>query len=74
MMKFLNSPFWGRGFRPFFFLGAAYSLISLLIWGGFYGGIVTPPSFMLDPVSWHAHEMIYGFGIAFIFLIYLKIF
>ncbi len=64
MMKFLNSPFWGRGFRPFFFLGAAYSLISLLIWGGFYGGIVTPPSFMLDPVSWHAHEMIYGFCMA----------
>lgn len=66
MTKFFMSPFWGRGFRPFFFCGAAYSVISLLLWGGFYAGVVTPPDIMLDPVSWHAHEMIYGFCMAII--------
>jgi uncharacterized protein involved in response to NO len=40
--------------------------MSLLIWGGFYAGYITPPSFLLDPVSWHAHEMIYGFAMAIV--------
>ncbi len=61
-----DSSILGRGFRPFFLLGALYSALSLLIWGGFYAGYITPPSFMLDPVSWHAHEMIYGFAVAII--------
>ncbi len=59
-------PFWGYGFRPFFLLGALFSIISLLIWGGFYAGYVAPPLFMMDPISWHAHEMIYGFTMAII--------
>ena len=54
------------GFRPFFFLGALYSLISLLVWGGFYAGQIVPPAFLIDPVSWHIHEMIYGFTLAVI--------
>jgi|TARA_B110000902_G_scaffold81414_1_gene96622 uncharacterized protein involved in response to NO len=54
------------GFRPFFFLGALYSLISLLVWGGFYAGQIVPPAFLIDPVSWHIHEMIYGFTVAII--------
>jgi len=62
----LDHPFLGRGFRPFFLLGAFYSALNLLIWGGFYAGYITPPSFLLDPVSWHVHEMIYGFAIAII--------
>ena len=61
-----DHPFLGYGFRPFFLLGALYSIISLLIWGGFYAGYVTPPLFMLDPVSWHAHEMIYGYTLAIV--------
>lgn len=68
MLKLFNSifsqPLFGRGFRPFFFLGALYSLISLALWGGFYAGYVVPPYFLLDAVSWHAHEMIYGFSMA----------
>lgn len=66
MHALFNHPFIGRGFRPFFFLGALYSVISLLIWGGFYAGMVTPPEVFLSTVSWHAHEMIYGFTIAII--------
>lgn len=66
MQKLFEHPFLGRGFRPFFFLGALYSVISLAAWGGFYAGYVMPPSFMLDPVSWHAHEMLYGFTMAIV--------
>jgi len=61
-----DHPFLGRGFRPFFLLGALYSVATLLIWGGFFAGHGTPPSFMIDPVSWHAHEMIYGFTMAIV--------
>lgn len=61
------SPFWGRGFRPFFFFGALFSVLSIGIWGAFYAGVgIAPPVFLVDPVSWHAHEMIYGFAIAIV--------
>jgi len=66
MPTFFEQPFWGRGFRPFFFLGALYSVVSLAIWGGFYAGHITPPGFLLDPVSWHAHEMLYGYTMAIV--------
>lgn len=59
-------PVLGYGFRLFFILGALYSIVSLLIWGGFYAGLVMPPLFMVDPVSWHAHEMIYGYTMAIV--------
>jgi uncharacterized protein involved in response to NO len=61
-----DHPVLGYGFRTFFLLGALYSVTSMLVWGGFYGGYVTPPLFMIDPVSWHAHEMIYGFTLAIV--------
>ena len=38
----------------------------MAIWGGFYAGYVMPPLFMMDPISWHAHEMIYGFTMAIV--------
>ena len=61
------SPFWGRGFRPFFFCGAIYAVLSIGIWGAFYAGTgILPPLFLLDAVSWHAHEMIYGFSMAIV--------
>lgn len=62
-----DAPFWGRGFRPFFFMGAIYSLLSIFLWAAFYDGHFSPPTFfLLDPVSWHAHEMIFGFSMAIV--------
>ncbi len=55
-----------RGFRPFFLLGAIYSVVSLLIWGGSYAGYVSAPTLMGDFVFWHAHEMIYGYTMAIV--------
>lgn len=59
-------PFLGRGFRPFFLLGAVQAVCMLLIWGGYALQYIVPPSLLLESVSWHAHEMIYGFTICII--------
>lgn len=66
MPALFEHPFLGRGFRPFFLLGALYSVISLLSWAGFYAGYTTPSPVLSDLVSWHAHELIYGFTIAIV--------
>lgn len=66
MAILFDHPFFERGFRPFFLLGAGYSAASLVIWAGFYAGHIMPPSIFVDPVSWHSHEMIYGFTLAII--------
>lgn len=64
-IRLFDIPFWGRGFRPFFLLGAAFGVVSIFLWGAFYAGSgVMPPVFLLSPIPWHAHEMIYGFGMA----------
>jgi len=48
------------GFRPFFFFGAFYAGLAVLIWMPFYfGEIEVATSF--SPRDWHAHEMIYGY-------------
>lgn len=61
-----DHPFWGRGFRPFFLMGAVYAAMSILLWLGVYTGHVTFPDIFSDPVIWHAHEMIYGFVMAIV--------
>ncbi len=67
LFDIFDHPFLGRGFRPFFFLGAFYSFIMLFIWGGVYSGFITLPGFLLtDSVSWHAHEMLYGYTMAIV--------
>lgn len=63
-MDILTAPVLGRGFRPFFLLGAAYGALSLIIWAAAYSGYIVAPVTFSDPVLWHAHEMIYGFALA----------
>lgn len=61
------SPFWGRGFRPFFFCGSLFTVLGVAVWGAFCAGFdLLPPTLFMDPVSWHAHEMIYGFSMAIV--------
>lgn len=48
------------GFRPFFFGGAAWAIIALTLWLMALAGTVTLPS-AFDPLSWHRHEMLFGF-------------
>ena len=53
-------PILRGGFRPFFFGGAAWGLIALTLWICSLAGEVSLPS-AFDPLSWHRHEMLFGF-------------
>ena len=52
------------GFRPFFLLAGAGSLVSIFIWGGVYVYGWPAPRLPFSPMHWHAHEMIFGYGMA----------
>ncbi|WP_193175279.1 NnrS family protein [Oricola nitratireducens] len=48
------------GFRPFFLVGAVWAALAMVIWVCLLAGKdLLPTGF--DPVSWHAHEMLFGY-------------
>ncbi|SHE30870.1 uncharacterized protein involved in response to NO [Modicisalibacter ilicicola DSM 19980] len=53
-------PLWRLAFRPLFLLGTLFSLLAMLVWGGFWHGTL-----LLEPLGgmiwWHQHEMLFGF-------------
>ena len=53
-------PFLRGGFRPFFFGAAAWGLIALALWLFSFSGALTLPT-AFDPITWHRHEMLFGF-------------
>ena len=62
--RFTTAPaLFREGFRPFFLLAALWAILSLVIWLPALQGWISLPS-TFDPLSWHAHEMIYGFAVA----------
>lgn len=59
-----NGPAWlSAGFRPFFLLAALWSAVAVPLWLLMFLGHLTAP-ILLPPATWHAHEMVYGFGAA----------
>ena len=56
---------WAIGFRPFFLTGSLVSMGLILYWALVYftGNL---PGGYLDVITWHAHEMIYGFVISIV--------
>ncbi len=54
-----------KGFRPFFLLAALFAASMLPLWLLVLFGGAERASY-LDPVHWHAHEMIFGFTVAVI--------
>lgn len=59
----MNSPVLSVGFRPFFLLGSIWSAIALGIWVFAFAGdaaLAVP----LGALSWHMHEMLFGFVLA----------
>ncbi|MQX38274.1 NnrS family protein [Roseospira navarrensis] len=50
-----------RGFRPFFLLAGVYAIAAMALWLLFLRGHVLLAGPM-DPLSWHAHEMLFGFA------------
>ena len=57
-----GSPLLSIGFRPFFLLAALWAAIVVPLWVTLFGGNAELPT-GLPPVIWHAHEMIYGYGV-----------
>jgi uncharacterized protein involved in response to NO len=58
-------PILAKGFRPFFLLGAVAAAVLVPLWVLALNGVMTVGG-RLDPVTWHAHEMVFGFGAAVI--------
>ena len=48
------------GFRPFFLFGALWAALAMLLWVLMLAGFLTLPT-RFDPVSWHAHEFLFGY-------------
>ena len=48
------------GFRPFFLFGAVWAAMAMLAWVFMLTGAVALPT-LFDPVSWHAHEFLFGY-------------
>jgi len=54
------------GFRPFFLGAMVFAVASMLIWLLLYVPVGSSGLVALSPRDWHAHEMIYGYGMAVI--------
>ncbi|MDY0233267.1 MAG: NnrS family protein [Sulfurimonas sp.] len=52
-------PYLAYGFRPVFLLLAPYMIITMVLWGLVWAGILSIP-FMNDTLTWHVFEMIFG--------------
>jgi uncharacterized protein involved in response to NO len=48
------------GFRPFFFGAAVWAMLAMALWVPMLSGQLTLPT-AFDPVSWHAHEFLFGY-------------
>lgn len=48
------------GFRPFFLLGSAWAALAMVLWVLMLTGHDFLPT-AFDPVSWHAHEFLFGY-------------
>lgn len=54
------------GFRPFFMGAALFAVLSMSLWAAIFPLQILPPLNELAPITWHAHEMIYGYALAVI--------
>jgi len=52
-------PYLAYGFRPTFLLLAPYIVLSMVLWGLVWSGILQLP-FMNDILTWHIYEMLFG--------------
>ncbi|ENO88643.1 NnrS family protein [Thauera linaloolentis] len=57
-------PLFMCSFRPFFLVTAIYGVALLLGWLGFLAAGVGVPAVPGGPIVWHAHELVFGFGLA----------
>ncbi|GAB5471057.1 MAG: NnrS family protein [Rhodospirillales bacterium] len=48
------------GFRPFFLFGALWAALAMVLWIAVFAGALALPT-RWDPISWHAHELLFGY-------------
>lgn len=48
------------GFRPFFLGATVWAALAMVIWIAMLAGRFSPPT-TFDPLSWHAHEFLFGY-------------
>jgi uncharacterized protein involved in response to NO len=63
---FYDAPVWLVGFRPFFTATCITGALFPLLWVLVVSGVISVPNPVFNPVngalSWHMHEMFFGFG------------
>ncbi len=57
-------PLFSCTLRPMFLATAALAVIGLALWLAFLASGLAVPAVPGGPVAWHAHEMVFGFGLA----------
>ncbi|WP_375057077.1 NnrS family protein [Zobellella sp. DQSA1] len=58
-------PLFRLGFRAFFLGGALFACLAMVLWFLTLSGAKVLPG-IANPIWWHAHEMIFGFGLAIV--------
>ena len=48
------------GYRPFFLMAGMWAALAMAAWVAMLAGFIVLPT-RFDPVSWHAHEMLFGY-------------
>jgi uncharacterized protein involved in response to NO len=60
-VKDTSWPFFNLAFRPFFWLGALFSVFSISMWSMSYAGAINFSPYG-GSLFWHIHEMLFGFA------------
>lgn len=60
---YAGPAFFSMGFRPFFLAGSLWAGVAVMLWlPQFFGELTLTTA--LQPIDWHAHETIFGYGAA----------
>ncbi len=60
MRQWRGPALFSYGFRPFFLFGSLWAAIAMVLWIMMLTDLFALPT-RLDPVSWHAHEFLFGY-------------
>ena len=66
MKKFSEINVLQTGFRIFFLGASAFSIVVMTFWLGIFVLQIALPNQFISVISWHSHEMIYGYTLAVI--------
>lgn len=65
------APLWASPFRPFGVMGVAFGVAAMAVWVAAKAGAAYAIGGSLATVSWHAHEMVFGFAGAVVLAVVL---